>query len=226
MSPDISVVIPALNEAKSIGPAVASTRNHEGIECIVVDGGSQDNTPRVAQSSGATVLHSPPGRARQMNAGAKAARGEFLVFLHADTLLPGNFTDHVRRILTTPGVAAGAFKLDIDGPGLRLRIIESLANWRSRWLKMPYGDQAIFLRKLTFNQLGGFPELPIMEDFQLVRQLRRQGQIVIAPAPARTSPRRWQREGSWRVTLINQAVILGFCLGVDPVRLARWYGRR
>ena len=226
MSPDISVVIPALNEAKSIGPAVASTRNHEGIECIVVDGGSQDNTPRVAQSSGATVLHSPPGRARQMNAGAEAARGEFLVFLHADTRLPGDFAHHVRRILTTPGKVAGAFELKIDGSGLRLRIIERLANWRSRYLEMPYGDQAIFLRIKLFHQFGGFPELPIMEDFQLVRQLRRQGQIVIAPAAALTSPRRWQEVGSWQVTLINQAVILGFLLGVDPVRLARWYGQK
>jgi rSAM/selenodomain-associated transferase 2 len=226
VSPDISVVIPALNEAKSIGLAVASTRNPEGIECIVVDGGSQDNTPQVAQSSGATVLHSPPGRARQMNAGAEAARGEFLVFLHADTRLPEDFADHIRRILTTPGVAAGAFELEIDGSGPRLRIIERLANWRSRYLKMPYGDQSIFLRNHIFHQSGGFPELPIMEDFQLVRQLRRQGQIVIAPTAALTSPRRWQEVGSWQVTLINQAVILGFLLGVDPVRLARWYGRK
>jgi rSAM/selenodomain-associated transferase 2 len=161
-----------------------------------------------------------------MNAGAEAARGEFLVFLHADTRLPEDFADHIRRILTTPGVAAGAFELEIDGSGPRLRIIERLANWRSRYLKMPYGDQSIFLRNRIFHQSGGFPELPIMEDFQLVRQLRRQGQIVIAPAAALTSPRRWQEVGSWQVTLINQAVILGFLLGVDPVRLARWYGRK
>jgi rSAM/selenodomain-associated transferase 2 len=223
-SPDISVVIPALNEADTIGPALAGTRNSEGIECIVVDGGSQDKTTEVAQASGAQVLHSPPGRARQMNAGAKAAQGEFLVFLHADTRLPVGFADHVRRILTTPGVAAGAFEMKIDGSFPGLRIIERVANWRSRYLKTPYGDQVIFLRKKTFIQSGCFPELPIMEDFELIRRVRRQGRIAMAPAAALTSPRRWQRVGPWRVTLINQVVILGFFLGVDPVRLARWYG--
>ena len=223
---DISVVIPALNEAETIGPALASAQNFNGIELIVVDGGSQDKTPEVAQSSGAQVLHSLPGRARQMNAGAEAAQGEFLVFLHADTSLPAGFADHVRRILTTPGVAAGAFELKIDASSPGLRIIEAVANWRSRYLKMPYGDQAIFLRKNIFNESGGFPEIPIMEDFQLVRQVRRQGQIVMAPAAVLTSPKRWQRVGPWRVTLINQAVILGFFLGVKPERLARWYGNR
>ena len=226
MSPNISVVIPALNEADTIGPALASTRNSDGIECIVVDGGSRDKTTDVAQSSGAQVLHSPPGRARQMNAGARAAQGAFLVFLHADTRLPVRFADHVRRILTTPGVAAGAFELKIDGPGPRLRIIERLANWRSQYLNMPYGDQAIFLRTNFFNQVGGFPELPILEDFQLVRRVRRQGRIVIAPAAAMTSQRRWKQVGPWRLTLINQVVILGFLLGVDPARLARWYERK
>ena len=161
-----------------------------------------------------------------MNAGAQAARGEFLVFLHADTRLPAGFADHVRRILTTSGVAAGAFEMKIDGSSPGLRVIERVANWRSKYLKLPYGDQAIFLTKQLFYQVGGFPELPIMEDFQLVRRVRRQGWIVMAPAAALTSPRRWQRVGPWRVTLIHQIVILGFLLGVDPVRLARWYGRK
>ncbi|MEE8348986.1 MAG: TIGR04283 family arsenosugar biosynthesis glycosyltransferase, partial [Acidobacteriota bacterium] len=224
-SRDISVVIPALNEANPIASALNSIQISDGIECIVVDGGSRDKTPEVAQSSGARILHSPPGRARQMNAGAKAARGEFLVFLHADTRLPARFADHVRRILGTTGVAAGAFQLKIDHPAPGLRIVERGANWRSKYLKSPYGDQAIFLRRQLFNKVGGFPELPIMEDFQLIRRVRRQGRIVIAPAAVLTSPRRWQRMGSWRVTLINQVVIMGFLLGVDPGRLARWYGR-
>ena len=224
-SPDISVVIPALNEAETIGPALASTGTPNGIECIVVDGGSRDNTADIAEAAGARVLHSPPGRAQQMNAGAEAAQGEFLVFLHADTCLPAGFADHVRRTLRTPGVAAGAFELKIDGPSPGLRIIERVANWRSQYLKMPYGDQVIFLSTKIFNQVGRFPEIPIMEDFQLMRRARRQGRIVMAPAAAMTSARRWQNVGPWRVTLINQLVILGFSLGVKPERLARWYGR-
>ena len=219
------MVIPALNEADTIGPALASTRPSEEVECIVVDGGSRDDTADVAQAAGARVLHSPPGRARQMNAGAEAAQGEFLIFLHADTCLPAGFADQVRSILTTRGVAAGAFELKIDDPSPGLRIIEAVANWRSRYLKIPYGDQAIFLRKSIFNELRRFPEIPIMEDFQLMRRARRQGRIVIAPAAVLTSSRRWQRVGPWRGTLINQMVILGFFLGVKPERLARWYGR-
>ena len=224
-SQGISVVIPALNEADTIGPALANTRISEEVEYIVVDGGSRDNTADVAQASGARVLRSPPGRARQMNAGAEAARGEFLVFLHADTRLPAGFADQVRRTLSTPGVTAGAFELKIDGPSPGFRIIEAVASWRSRVLNMPYGDQAIFVRKKIFNEFGQFADLPILEDFQLMRRLGRQGRIVIVPAAALTSSRRWKRVGPWRVTLLNQMVIVGFFLGVKPERLARWYGR-
>ncbi len=161
-----------------------------------------------------------------MNAGAEAAKGEFLVFLHADTRLPEGFDHHVRRILTESGVAAGAFQLQIDAPSARLRLIERAANWRSRYLQMPYGDQAIFLRAELFHEMGGFPDLPIMEDFQLIRRLQGEGRIVIAPAAVSTSARRWKQLGALRTTLINQLMILGFYLGFEPSRLARWYRRK
>ena len=161
-----------------------------------------------------------------MNSGAEAAEGKFLVFLHADTRLPEGFDHHVRRILTQAGVAAGAFQLQIDGPSVRLRLIEKAANWRSRYLHMPYGDQAIFLRAELFREMGGFPDLPIMEDFELIRRLKGRGRIVIAPAAALTSPRRWEKVGVLRTTLINQLMILGFYLGLEPSRLARWYGAK
>ena len=224
--PDISVIIPVLNDAESLDLALGSTQDYTGVECIVVDGGSSDESVEVAQSRGVKVLHSLPGRARQMNAGAEVAEGRFLLFLHADTRLPEGFDGHVRQILTGSGVAAGAFQLQIDAPSARLRLIEKAANWRSRYLQMPYGDQAIFLGKEMFREMGGFPDLPIMEDFQLIRRLQGEGRIVIAPAAVVTSARRWEKLGALRTTLINQLMILGFYLGFEPARLARWYHRK
>jgi rSAM/selenodomain-associated transferase 2 len=221
--PDISVIIPVLNDAKALEFALDSTRDCIGVEQIVVDGGSSDRSADVAQSRGVKVLRSPAGRARQMNAGAEVAEGTFLVFLHADTRLPEEFDVYVLRILTEPGVAAGAFQLKIDDPSARLRFIEKVANWRSRYLQMPYGDQAIFLRAELFHEVGGFPDLPIMEDFQLIRRLQGEGRIVIAPAAVLTSARRWKQLGALRTTLLNQLMILGFYLGFEPARLARWY---
>ena len=224
--PDISVIIPVLNDAESLDLALGSTQDYTGVECIVVDGGSSDESAEVAQSRGVKVLHSPPGRARQMNAGAEVAEGRFLLFLHADTRLPEGFDGDVRQILTGSGVAAGAFQLQIDAPSARLRLIEKAANWRSRYLQMPYGDQAIFLRKELFREMGGFPDLPIMEDFQLIRRLQGEGRIVIAPAAVVTSARRWKKLGAVRTTFINQLMIIGFYLGFEPSSLARWYHRK
>ena len=223
---DISVIIPAYNEAEVIDLALSSTQKSTGVERIVVDGGSSDGTPGVAQAHSARIVHSPLGRARQMNAGAEAAEGKFLVFLHADTRLPEGFDHHIRQILTQPGVAAGAFQFQLDASSAGLRIIEKTTNWRAQYLHMPYGDQAIFLTAELFREIGGFPDLPIMEDFELVRRLRGQGSILIAPAAAVSSARRWQKLGPFRTTLINQLVIIAYYLGRDPSRLARWYRGR
>jgi len=223
----ISIIIPALNEAESLGnnlPRLVST--HRGLDVIVVDGGSIDKTVDTAKSLGAKVLHSAPGKAVQMNAGAKAAQGHILLFLHADTALNPGFTDQVRNILDRPGVAAGAFRLAIDGRGVGLRVLEWLANLRSRYLQMPYGDQGIFLKADMFSALGGFPALPIMEDFELIRRLKQKGQIKILPLAATTSPRRWKKLGVLRTTAINQAIIIGYLLGMDPQKLADWYRGR
>ena len=219
----ISVIIPTLNEAHFIRTALESTRNASRVENIVVDGGSVDGTVDIARACCTRIVDSPPGRACQMNRGADAASGELLVFLHADSRLPDGFDQHVRTLIDHSGVVAGAFQLGIDSPSFSLRMIEKAANWRSRYLQMPYGDQAIFLERERFLLMGGFPNLPIMEDFEFVRRLRSQGRIVIAPAPATTSARRWQRLGSFHTTFINQMVILGFYAGVDPSRLALWY---
>ena len=226
LPPDISVIIPVLNDAEVLDCALSSTQDCAGVECIVVDGGSSDESAEVAQSRGVKLLHSPAGRARQLNTGAEVAEGTFLLFLHADTRLPEGFDHHVRRILPEAGVAAGAFQLKIDAPSARLRLIERAANWRSRYLQMPYGDQAIFLRAELFREIGRFSDLPIMEDFQLIRRLKGRGRIVIAPAAVVTSARRWKQLGALRTTLINQLMVLGFYLGFEPSRLARWYRRK
>jgi len=197
------------------------------VEVIVVDGGSQDSTVQLAQSLGTRVLVARAvGRAGQMNAGAKVATGNIFLFLHADTLLPMGFDTLVRQALEPPGIVAGAFELRIDGSLLGLRLVEYGVKARSRWLQMPYGDQAIFLKAGLFRALGGFPQLPIMEDFELMRRLRCQGCIIILPVPVLTSGRRWQKLGVLKTTLINQIAIAAYLLGVPPKRIARWYHRQ
>ena len=222
--PRISVILPTLDEAERVGSALAATRGaRHVVERIVVDGGSRDGTRAVARALGARVLETKPERAAQMNLGARRARGDVLLFLHADTILPAGFAWHIQETLSNPRNVAGAFRLGIAGPAPGLRIIERLANFRSVWMGMPYGDQAIFVRASSFAAIGGFPEMPIMEDFELMRRLRRQGRVRIAPSAVRTCGRRYDRIGVLRTTGINQAVIAAYLLGVRPARLARWY---
>lgn len=213
------------NEVGNIKAALASIQPSTNVEAIVVDGGSTDGTVQMMQSLGVKVLSAATGRACQMNQGANAATGEILLFLHADTRLPPGFDNMARKALAQPGTVAGAFALRIDASLKSLRLIEWGVNWRSRWLQMPYGDQAIFLKAETFHALGGFPELPIMEDFELVRRLRHCGRVAIIPVPVVTSARRWLKKGVCKTTLINQIIILAYLLGVSPERIVRWYCR-
>ncbi len=224
--PVISIIIPTLNEAESIGPTLKSTMAGTNVETVVVDGGSSDGTAELARAFGVRLLTKAGGRAKQVNAGAGAARGDVLLFLHGDTRLPERFAQHVLEILAKPGTAAGAFSLGIDGREIWLRVIEKLANFRSRFLQMPYGDQAIFIGSDLFRALGGFPDMPIMEDFVFVQRVKRRGRVALAPVAVNTSGRRWLKIGILRTTLINQAVLLAYFLGSDPERLARWYRRQ
>ncbi len=220
--PRISVVIPVLNEEASIEAVLTALQKFD-VEVIVVDGGSGDRTLERAKAIGVNVLQSAAGRAMQMNAGAAVAQGEILLFLHADTQLPDRFVELVQQTLNQPNVIAGAFDLKIAGQQPGLRWIEQGVKWRSRWLQMPYGDQALFLRAKTFQQLGGFAELPIMEDFELVQRLKKLGMIAIAPAEVITSGRRWQRLGVLRTTVINQLVILAYWFKISPRYLTKLY---
>ncbi|MBE9003003.1 MULTISPECIES: TIGR04283 family arsenosugar biosynthesis glycosyltransferase [unclassified Nostoc] len=221
----ISIIIPTLNEAGNIKKAIVTTQPNTNIEVIIVDGGSKDDTIEIAQSLNVKVISSSPGRAVQMNAGVVAASGNILLFLHADTRLPTGFDDMIRTALQQPGTVAGAFKLRIDAPLLSLRWVEWGVNVRSHFCQMPYGDQAIFLTKKVFQQIGGFPELPIMEDFELIRCLKSIGRIVIIPTPVVTSARRWLQKGVFKTTLLNQIVIIAYLLGVSPERIRCWYRR-
>lgn len=224
----ISIIIPTWNEAEDLPRTLLSLSDAAEVETIVVDGGSTDGTPDIAERAGCRLLCSPPNRARQMNAGAEAASGSILLFLHADTRLPKHFDEAVRQALAEKSAfarrpAAGAFRLRIDGPERPLRWIEWGANLRSVKFQMPYGDQALFLRAETFREVGGYPDLPVMEDFELVRRLRRIGRIIILRSAAVTSARRWRRLGPWRTTWIHQKMIVGYYLGIPLHRLTKWY---
>ncbi|MGD2269827.1 MAG: TIGR04283 family arsenosugar biosynthesis glycosyltransferase, partial [Desulfobacterales bacterium] len=192
---------------------------------IVVDGGSADTTVDSAKSLNATVFQTKPGRAIQMNAGAAAASGSILLFLHADTRLPSRYDQYIRRTMDRCAIAAGAFELRVDSTLLTFRIIERLANWRSRRMQMPYGDQAIFVWASLFHVTGGFREIPIMEDFELMRRLAKQGKIVTLAVPVYTSPRRWLKAGVYKIWLIHQLVIVAYLLGIPPAKIAPLYKR-
>lgn len=223
---EISIIIPTLNEAACIGKTVTSLVNTPGVEVIVVDGGSRDQTATEASGAGATVITSPLGRGNQQNLGANAATGQVLLFLHADTRLPEDFVVHVLRALAQPDVVAGAFRFAVDATGWRFRLLEQCTNWRAARFSLPYGDQALFVPAARFRAMGGFREFPLLEDVELVLRLKKTGRIALVKTAALTSPRRWQHLGLVHTTVLNQLILLGFYCGIHPERLARWYGRR
>jgi hypothetical protein len=224
--PRISVIVPTLNEAERLPRTLQAAQRGRNVEVIVADGGSSDDTRKVAAECGARVIEETGGRGRQLNAGAATAEGDVLLFLHADTRLPPGWDTHARRLLLRRGVELGAFELAIDGEGAGLRLVEAWVNGRSRWLRLPYGDQALFLRRSFYEELGGFPDMPLMEDYELVRRALRRGGVGILDRPVLTSARRWRKVGVVKTTFINHATVLAYRLGVPADALARWYRRR
>ena len=221
----ISVIIPTLNEANAIEATISNLKKYRQTEIIIVDGGSQDRTVAIAKSMGVRVMTSEASKAIQMNTGAAEAIGDVLLFLHADTRLPQNFENCVLAALNRDEICAGAFSLGIDSNAGSLRLIEHVANWRSRFFQMPYGDQALFVSRNLFHEIGGYPDYPIMEDFELVRRLKRKGKIAILPESVQTSPRRWLNYGISKTWLLNQFIVVAYYLGISPQRLSRWYRR-
>lgn len=222
----VSIIIPVLNEATIINRTLGELKQYPDVEIIVVDGGSQDNTVAIASQKSKVITLAGKGRARQMNAGANIAHSDILLFLHADTQLPPNFVELIIRTLKLPDTIAGAFELAINGSDFSLRLIEILVKVRSHLLSLPYGDQALFISKPAFVTLGGFADLPIMEDFEFIKRVKQQGKIAIAPAAVITSGRRWQKLGVWQTTLINQLIIAGYHLGISPTKLGNFYRSR
>jgi len=192
-----------------------------------VDGGSGDATTAVAaRFSRVRLLESPRGRARQMNAGARAARGEVFLFLHADTRLPDGALAAVEAAIKEPGVVGGRFDVRFDNPRAVFRMIAWFMNLRSRWSGISTGDQAIFVRREVFEAMDGYPEMPLMEDVELCRRLKRRGRQVAVRLAVTASARKWEREGALRTILLMWALRFLYMAGVAPERLHRWYYRR
>ena len=221
-APYVSIVIPTLNEAPQIGDTIAATVAADA-EIIVSDGGSSDRTLALAREFGVRVVTGGKGRAGQQNRGAAVARGRVLLFLHADTRLPRGYVNHVFETLMDRRTVLGAFRFATDARTSAMDWIAFWTNLRAGRLGLPYGDQALFMRRRDFDHAGGFPDVPIAEDLYLVRRLARRGRIALAPAAAVTSARRWQRLGIMRTTLINTMIAAGCLAGVDPHRLAPLY---
>jgi len=221
----LSIIIPALDEAANLERLLPDlSARCPGAEIIVVDGGSADRTAEVVRRcSGARYLTSARGRARQMNAGARVARGDIVLFLHADTVLPPGAPAAVARALADAGVAGGRFDVRFDNERPLFRVIAWFMNTRSRASGICTGDQAIFVRRADFEAVGGYPDIPLMEDIELSRRLKRRGNLRALRLRVTTSARKWEREGPLRTIGLMWALrFLHFC-GVAPSRLHRWY---
>jgi rSAM/selenodomain-associated transferase 2 len=221
--PRISVIIPALDEETEIAASIASARGPAVGEIIVVDGGSGDATVAVARQAGASVASAPRGRAAQMNAGAGRASGDILLFLHADTRLPQGFDALVLAALADPQVIGGRFDVRLVPGTAWLRLVGGLINLRSRLSRIATGDQALFVRRAVFEQVGGFEPIPLMEDIALTRALKRRGRTACLRARVDTSSRRWQRDGPLRTVLLMWWLRFLYFGGVSPERLRRLY---
>ncbi|MBA4417825.1 MAG: glycosyl transferase [Syntrophus sp. (in: bacteria)] len=225
--PKFSIIIPVLHEEETINNTINhiyGTNREVAFEIIVADGSPYGRTLEVIQNETAVKVRSLPGRGAQLNAGALRARGETLLFLHADTKLPDRALSLISAVMADSRYVAGTFDLGIDSIKTVFRMIETVASFRSRFTRIPYGDQAIFVRREYFRKAGGFREIAIMEDVEFMRRMRKRGdKIIIIPEKVLTSPRRWEKEGILYCTLRNWLLILLYFIGISPERLARFY---
>jgi rSAM/selenodomain-associated transferase 2 len=225
--PALCIVVPVLDEAASLAARLQALDvfRRRGARVVVVDGGSQDDTLAVAREHADLALLAPRGRASQMNAGAAACPADVLLFLHADTTLPDN-ADLIVRRATLGAFAWGRFDVRIASPRFALRLVSAMMNLRSRWTGIVTGDQAMFVRQDLFRRVGGFPDLPLMEDIAMSRALKRQGPPACLRDRVTTSARRWEHHGVWRTIFVMWRLRAAYFLGADPRELAIQYGYR
>ena len=230
MAMPISVIIPTLDEERTIMATLVHTASLGFDELIVVDGGSLDQTPVLVESykrrtqSPVRLVTAPCGRARQMNEGAKASGGEVLLFLHADTQLPDDAKTMIEATLADQRVVGGRFDVRFDCPSMWGTIVSRMMNWRSRLSGIATGDQALFVRRHIFEQIGGFTDMPLMEDIDFSRRLKRKGATAALTATVTTSFRRWERHGPLRTILLMWVLRFLYWIGVRAHTLSRWYG--
>lgn len=227
MMPKFSFIIPVWNEEALISGTiehVLSLNASGSTEIIVVDGDPAGRTIKVARGMGVRTAISEKGRGNQMNLGASLAEGDILIFLHADTLLPPDALELIETAMADGSSIAGAFDLAIDSERPAYRLIEKAASLRSRVTRIPYGDQTVFIRRTDFLGLGGFADIPIMEDVEFMQRIKkRKGKIRIIGRAVRTSPRRWQKEGIAYTTVRNWILLSLYLCGVKPESLVRFY---
>ena len=215
------MIIPTLNEAETLAATLEAVP--PGAELIVSDGGSADDSVSIAERHGARVVTGERGRALQMNRGAKAAAGDILLFVHADCVLGPDTRDSIVHALEDSQTVGGAFTLRIRDASWGLKLIARTSNFRARHLGTPYGDQGLFVRRSAFDQVGGYPELPFMEDVALVRELGKMGKLVQLNGPITTGRRHWQKLGPLATTLLNWSMVLLYTIGVPAGTLAPYY---
>jgi rSAM/selenodomain-associated transferase 2 len=220
----LSAIVPMLNEAATIAITLdALRRGAPDAEIIVVDGGSTDASVAIARPLSDELIVAARGRARQMNAGARASQGDALVFVHADTMVPSTFGADIASALSDRAVAGGRFDVELDASALPYRIIGAMISLRSRISRTGTGDQAIFVRRDVFDRLGGFPELELCEDLEFSRQLKRAGRVACLRTRVTTSARRWSRDGVMRTVVRMWLIRAMYLMGVPPARLKRIY---
>lgn len=216
----LSVIVPVLDDRAAAERLLAQIGPDSDVELLVVDGGHDEELERAAAGR-ARFLRAPAGRPRQMNAGAAAARGDWLLFLHADSMLPDRWLHTFRAC--TANADAGWFRFALDDPAWQARVIERGVRWRVRRLRLPYGDQGFFIRRNLFQELGGYRDLPLMEDVEFIRRVAPRARLIELPIAITTSARRWRRDGWFRRSARNLALLTLYFLGVPAGRLARWY---
>jgi rSAM/selenodomain-associated transferase 2 len=221
-TPWLTMIVPTLNEASRVMGVLEDVAG-TGVQTVVVDGGSHDATASLARRYADAVIVTPPGRAIQMNAGAAAARGDTLLFVHADTRLPAGFAEDIAGALADPDVIGGRFDVRLDAPGVVYALIGRLVSLRSRLTRVATGDQAIFVRREVFERVGGYPAVPLMEDIALSRAMKRAGRVACLRSSVTTSARRWQRYGPLRTIVLMWALRFLYYCGVSPHTLRRAY---